>query len=273
MIETRYDIEYIDPNGKPTVELGRFFAYLLLLITLLIFLATLVFSNLSESTSQLVIQRIQEFTGIKSNTITTYNDDERSAEIAEEAKLADQKALAAAKDENEKNIKEIERLSQENTQQSQTLKQQQLENQHLTEDLERISQQLAEEKKAHDQLANHIETLNNKNSALSKQLADSKKIKIKKVPTVSSTLKKTEPEIAKEEEETPKADSIEKTDKLKEKNVKTEEPAKPKPVVATQQNTISTRKDANKTSTEPKKQETPLSQMDAIVKAMEAAKQ
>ena len=294
MIETRYDIEYVSPNGKTKSGLGRFFAYLLLLITLLIFLAALIFSNLSDSASQLVTQKIQQLTGINAETITNTtsinndvasddsttdsNEDEEAKEtstaskLADETYKADQKALASAKDENEKNQKELKILSQENTKQSEASKKQRSENQKLSKDLELITKQLAEEKKASNQLTKKIETLKNENSVLSKQLADSKKIDIKKETIVTSTNpKKIESGIT-IKEKTPKADTAGRIDKPKEKSVKTEEPANPKPpIVVTQETTNPSKNSSDKTAT-PEKTKAPLSQMDAIVEAMKAAK-
>ena len=297
MIETRYDIEYVSPNGKTKSGLGRFFAYLLLLITLLVFLAALIFSNLSDSASQLVTQKIQQLTGINTETITNTtsinndvanddstaesNEDEKAEEtstaskLADETHKADQKALASAKDENEKNKKELKRLSQENTKQSEASKKQQLDNQRLNKDLERITKQLAKEKKASDQLAKKLETLNIENNSLTKELAGSKKAlaseKNKKVATpFANEPKKAEPKTV-EKIETPKAVTVGRTDKLKEESVKTEEPAKPKPVVVTQETINPNKNTSNKTAT-PEKTKAPLSQMDAIVEAMKAAK-
>jgi len=290
MIETRYDIEYVSPNGKPKSGLGRFFAYLLLLITLLIFLTTLILSNLSDSTSQLVIQKIQQLTGINNKTITntiSINDDVASDESNEDIKVEkstttnkladenhkqDQEALALAKDENEKNKKELKRLSQENTKQNKASKKQQFENLKLRKDLERITEQLAEEKKAGEQLAKKIESLNNENGALNKQLADNKKSNAKKNTAVTSTNEPKKAEsVTTKKEKMPKAATIGRTDKLKEESVKTEEPAKPKPAVATQEATSTSKDISNKTITSEKTKK-PVSQMDAIIEAMEAAK-
>ncbi len=286
MIETRYDIEYISPNGKQNSGLGRFFAYILLLITLLIFLAALIFSNLSDNASQLVTQKIQQLTGINIETITnptSITDDdiasdegietEKAEETINASKLADetQKALASAKDENEKNKNKIKKLSEENIKQGELSRKQLLDNKKLRKDLARISKQLVEEKKTTEQLAKKVETLNNKNNFLTKQLAGSKKALAsknnKKLATpYANEPKNVEPKSV-EKIEKPKAVTVGRTDKLKEVSVKMEEPAKPKPVVVTQKTTSK----SNKTTT-PEKTKAPLSQMDAIVEAMKAAK-
>ncbi len=124
-----------------------------------------------------------------------------------------------------------------------------------------------------NQLAKKIEILNNENGALSKQLADSKKANVKKKTAVTNTndVKEIKSEIT-TNDETPKADTtVGRTDKLKEKSVKTAEPSKPRPVVAIQKATSSSKDTNNKTIT-PVKSKAPLSQMDAIVEAMKAAK-
>jgi len=251
MIETRYDIEYVDPKGKPKSGLGRILAYILLLITLLAFLAALIFSNLSNNASQLVTQKIQELSGIDTKYITNTVASDKNA-VAENTNEANQKILASTKDENKEYKREIE-------------------NQKLRKNLKHITQQLAEEKKASELLAKKVEALNNENAALSKQLSGSPKTlareKNKKVATlVDNEPKKAEPKTV-EKIETPKAATVRRTNKLKNESIKTEEPAKPKPAVATQE-TIDP-STSNK-ATSPEKTKAPISQMDAILEAMKA---
>lgn len=254
MIETRYDIEYVDPNGKPKSGLGRFLAYLLLLITLLVFLTALVFSNLSNSTSLLITQKIQDLTGTKPNTVTNTFTNNDIANDDQDADEANNKKSVFVKDENEKNRKEIEELLQKNTRQSKISKKQLLENKKLSKDLKHITQQLAEEIKTSDQLVKKVEALNSENTSLTKQLADIRKIRAQKKiikPIVSK------PEISKQEKE-PNAVTVERGNKLKEKLVQTKELTKPS-------------KETRNNTTTSEKTTAPTSQMDAIVEAMKAA--
>jgi len=259
MIETRYSIEYIDPSaGKSPSKLARFFIYSALTISVLAAISALIFSNLPDSTSQIIKGKAQQFISSFNETSTNSSAEEEiivsepktplialeqtHAQTDDKNELAQQRLIATQLENEYK--KEIERLSQENTTQHDETVKQLTTNQSLTKKIDVLSKQLNNEIQKSALLKKEVTSLQTENK------------------TVSALLKKTEKN-AKVYTDTIK--------KLEQKEVKVvTQPAIIKPVTPEPVEIKVITKPTENTSTSDKN-EAPISQIDAIVAAMEAA--
>lgn len=272
MIESRYSIEYIDPSSdNSSSKLGKFFIYSTLTISILAATIALIYSNLPSSTSQVVTDKVQQF-------ISSFNEpsnipveeiidsepaapvitpEEKSTEADDKKdELAQQKLIAAQLEDEYK--KEIERLSQENTTQHDETVKQLTANQTLAKKLDILSKQLKSEIQKSAQLKKEVTSLQTENK------------------TVSTLLKKTEVTAKSYADEIKKLEQKEIEIVAQPVIVKsvTPEPIeikKEEPEVAIKEiTTKETSKPTEDTST-ANRNKAPISQMDAIVAAMEAA--
>jgi hypothetical protein len=278
MIETRYSIEYIDPpnSGKKRSVIGKFFIYAMLTISILVAIVALIFSNLPDNTSRLLIDRVKAFTSartepksfpttslsvtatsgaVENSELTkknTYQEELKKNQKTHKNELEQQKLLVVQNTENYK--KEIDLLAQENTEQHEKTVKLIKEKQNLTIIIDNISKQLDDEKQKKSELHKKISTLQAKNKTASNLLKNTTEIN----KTYAIELKK-----------------------LKQKELKTiNTPAVSK---VTNQNAIVIEKVMKKTAekietkttrnTAAAPQEKEKSQVDAIVAAMEAANQ
>ncbi len=270
MIESRYSIEYIDPSSDNSSSmLGKFFVYSTLTISILAAIIALIYSNLPNSTSQVVTDKVQQF-------ISSFNEPSTNTFVEEEIivsepetpiktieakstqvnnnkeELAQQKLIAIQLEDEYK--KEIERLSQENTTQHNETVKQLTENQTLTKKLDVLSKELKNEIQKSALLKKEVTSLQTENK------------------TVSALLIKTEVTAKNYANE---------IKKLEQKEIKvvappvifksvTPEPIEIKKVKAEVVSINETSKPTEDPSTS-NKNEAPVSQMDAIVAAMEDA--
>jgi hypothetical protein len=275
MIETRYDIEYIDPSsGKQRSPIGRFFLYSALTFSILAATAALIFSNLPDNTSRLLIDKVKALTEAQSSIATsssensspdTLVDSELSPTNTNEEKLkknqethkkelAQQKLLTA---QNEKNYKkEIDLLTQENTEQHEHTIKLVEENQTLTAKIGDVSKLLEDEKQKKSELLKKITALQAKNKTASDLLEKTTKTN----KTYANELKN----LKQKDIKTPDTSATNK--------VSAQKPTVTEKVVektAEKRETETTRNTAEiKQETKPKEG---TSQVDAIVAAMEAA--
>jgi uncharacterized phage infection (PIP) family protein YhgE len=189
MIETRYRIEYVDPNSnKLSSKLGKFLIYSALTISIFAATIALIFSNLPNSTAQIVTDKVQHFFSSFNNSaidpivaeeamVTKHTTVE--AEIEENTQIVDndksvQQALITTQLKKEHKEK-IAHLSQENkTLHNDTAKQIQS-NQTLSKKLDKLSKQLKEEKQKSTQLTKKLATLSTENKAVSALLKETNK--------------------------------------------------------------------------------------------------
>lgn len=271
MIESRYSIEYIDPNAsKPPSKLGRFLIRSTLTISILAAITTLIYSNLPSSTSQELTVKFQEFISsfskfstmphVVTEAITSEPDPTISTTVKQNTQIDDKDELAqqklnAAKLAGEYK-KEIERLSQENTTQHNEAVKQLTAKQVLTKRLDTLSVQLKSEAQKSAQLKNTVTALQTENK------------------TVSTLLEKTK-ETAKSY-----ANEIEQLEKKQIKVVKQSaiiEPATPAPTevkeveVEPEVMTLKEKSKPTEDTASANQVKAPISQIDAIVAAMEAA--
>lgn len=267
MIETRYSIEYIDPSaGNSRSTLARLFIYTILTISILAAIITLIYSNLPNSTSQVVTDKVQQFissfsepsttTSVEEETIVSeptapvITPEEKNTESDDKKdELAQQKLIAVQLEDEYK--KEIERLSQENTTQHDETVKQLTANQSLTKKLDVLSKQLKNEIQKSVLLKKEVTSLQTENK------------------TVSALLKKTEVTAKKH------ADEIK---KLEQKEVEVVaqpviiKPVTPEPIeIEKEEPKVVATKETRKPTEGTSKNKAPISQMDAIVAAMEAA--
>jgi len=242
MIETRYSIEYIDPNsGTMSSRLGKLLIYSVLAISIITVIIALIFSNLPRTTSQNITVKVQDF-------VSSFNTAATPSIINKQ--LAQQKINSSKREIALK--EEIENLSQENTiQHNESIKQLKV-NQTLKKKILLLSDQLKDEKLKHSQLTKEVVSLNRKNKSVSAQLderiqaakdyaSEIKKLEHKKITTFKVTTPKIIATPEPLENKNPPIDSVSNKNKI----------------------TIQ--------KTAPKEKETSNSQIDAIVAAMEAA--
>jgi len=269
MIETRYHIEYIDPNsGKPSSKLGKFFIYTTLSISILAAIIALFFSNLPNSTSQIITDKVQHF-------ISSFNESSVNPTVVDEANTTNSKKIeidvitptvefahqTLISTQAEKEYKqEIERLRQENTTQDNEKAKHLQTNKALSKRLDQLSKQLKEENQKKIELTKKLATLITENQSVSILLNETNKT----AENYAKKLKQLKQKVIVEAVKPQTVISEPKTSKIAEKVVKkpveTEETGE-KLIVEATTNDIDTRG-----------QKTPqVSQMDAIVAAMEAA--
>lgn len=272
MIESRYSIEYIDPNSeKPSSKLGRFLIYSTLIISIFVAIGALVFSNLPTNTPQIITNKVQQFISsfnepsislpvkkeVSSDTDTVRLTNEELKKHADTKNELAQQKLAATQLEDEYK-KEIERLSQENTSQHNETVKQLTENQALTKKSDLLSKQLKKEIQKSALLDKEVTSLQAENKKISsllkitEEMAGNYADEIKKLGEDEVKLIiQAEPSII--------------------KSITLEEPAEEKKVelkVSATKEAIKPTEDTSATN----KSKAPTSQIDAIVAAMEAAK-
>jgi hypothetical protein len=269
MIESRYSIEYIDPNSeKSSSKLGRFFIYSTLIISILIAITAIIFSNLPEGTSQTISSKVQQFISSFDSSSSNQPTDkvvvtpktktplisieEQSTQVEKKDEIAQQKLVAAQLEDEYK--EEIERLSQENTEQHDESIKQLTKNQLLTKKLDVLSKQLNDERQKSSQLKNKVSSLLIKNTNVSNLLAKTED-SVKDYANKIEQLKNKEVEILTQSiaTETSAINTV-----IKEKI---------EPELLTTETTDKSKENLIVTD----KVKTPTSQIDAIVAAMEAA--
>ncbi len=277
MIESRYSIEYVDPNAtKPRSRLGRLVAYTLLINAVLIMIGALVFTSFSEKASDLILGKIKEFSNISFVADKTPKTDatpeqattpdtaqplvekkpletanKKNQQDTFQQKLSQQTAASTQRDKDNK--EEIERLSQENSKQHDETLKQVTANKELMGRLDDLSKQLKAQNVKSEKLAQKVDSLESHNKSLVTQLEDSKNLEAKL-------------EVKKEEEE----------EKITAVPIQIEPATKtvivPKKVQEQATNPVTkTEKEVVKEEKPPQKAEPKKSQVDDIVAAMEAA--
>lgn len=189
MIESRYSIEYIDPNAdKSPSMLGGLLVRSTLTISILAAITTLIYSNLPSSTSQEITVKVQEFirsfnmpstepplvteTLISEPELAITTTEEKNIQANDKGELAQQKLIAAKLAGEYK--KEIERLSQENTTQHNEAVKQLTAKQVLTRKLDELSKKLKSETQKSVLLKNTVTSLQTENKTVSTLLEKTK---------------------------------------------------------------------------------------------------
>ncbi len=239
MIETRYSIEYIDPNPKTILSrLGKLLIYVVLTISIIAAIFALILSSLPHATSQNITVKVQDFVSSFNTTTPSIINDKTLNE-----KLIKQKLISSERETALK--KEIEHLTQENTIQHNESVNQLKANQKLKEKLTLLSKQLKDGELKRSQLAKEVTKLNKKNKSVSAQLDE-------------------KTQAAKDY-----ANEIKKLDQQKATIVEITTPK----IIATPKLVEIKNNEENKTTLQKiaPKEKTNISQIDAIVAAMKAA--
>lgn len=164
MIETRYSIEYVDPNPKTLLSrLSKLLIYSVLTISIAIAILALIISNLPPATSQNIKAKAQGFVNSFYTTKPSMINAENFDETLAQQELSSSKRETALK-------KEIQNLNQENTILHNQSVKQLANNQKLKEKLTLLSKQLKTEGLKYSQLAEEVVTLNRRNRSVSAQL-------------------------------------------------------------------------------------------------------
>ncbi|MEE9310378.1 MAG: hypothetical protein V3U64_05100 [Cocleimonas sp.] len=172
MIESRYTIEYIGPHSTQKKSLlGKLFRYSLILLGLALIVALLAFSDFFKNTSTFVFNKFQALNSQRLSSISAPKTT-RSTITEPSIVVESNQESPTSNNKIEELKKEIEYLSQENTNQHEATINYISENQSLSATLASTAENLAKERDTIKQLQQEIEALSTENNTISAELTD-----------------------------------------------------------------------------------------------------